>query len=107
METKKQSPEKSCLPTAATLPSAMNGNFGTSPLKKMGGTLTTWQPISHGRAWQTVRVVVHLEAVANRSRGSCRVVAVGFSSPSSLFFDVQEAGTLAQFALIGADQQVD
>jgi hypothetical protein len=65
METKKQSPEKSCLPTAATLPSAMNGNFGTSPLKKMGGTLTTWQPISHGRAWQTVRVVVHLEAVAN------------------------------------------
>jgi hypothetical protein len=28
----KQSPEKSCLPTAATLPSAMNGNFGTSPL---------------------------------------------------------------------------
>jgi hypothetical protein len=34
METKKQSPEKSCLPMAATLPSAMNGNFGTSPLEK-------------------------------------------------------------------------
>jgi hypothetical protein len=31
METKKESPEKSCLPMAATLPSAMNGNFGTSP----------------------------------------------------------------------------
>jgi hypothetical protein len=35
METKKEeSPEKSCLPTAATLPSAMNGNFGTFPLEK-------------------------------------------------------------------------
>jgi hypothetical protein len=34
METKKESPEKSSLPTAATRPSAMNGNFGTSPLEK-------------------------------------------------------------------------
>jgi hypothetical protein len=34
METKKESQEKSRLPTAATLPSAMNGNFGTSPLEK-------------------------------------------------------------------------
>src|ERR1700676_5072799 len=28
---RRQSPERSCLPTAATLPSAMNGDFGTSP----------------------------------------------------------------------------
>jgi hypothetical protein len=34
METKKESQEKSRLPTAATLPNAMNGNFGTSPLEK-------------------------------------------------------------------------
>jgi hypothetical protein len=27
----RQSPGRSCLPTAATLPSAMNGDFGTSP----------------------------------------------------------------------------
>jgi hypothetical protein len=33
METKKESQEKSRLPTAA-LPNAMNGNFGTSPLEK-------------------------------------------------------------------------
>jgi len=29
---RRQSPERSCLPTAATLPSALNGDFGTSPL---------------------------------------------------------------------------
>jgi hypothetical protein len=28
---RRQSPERSCLPTAITLPSAMNGDFGTSP----------------------------------------------------------------------------
>src|SRR6266404_7885392 len=28
---RRQSPKRSCLPTAATLPSAMNGDFGTSP----------------------------------------------------------------------------
>jgi hypothetical protein len=31
---KRRPPERSCLPTAATLLSAMNGDFGTSPPKK-------------------------------------------------------------------------
>src|SRR5260221_150057 len=81
--------------TAATVPSAVNGNFGTFPLEK-GGPLENlaaedlaaedWQPISHCRAWQTVRVIVHLELLRPlRSRRSCRVVVAGVSLPSSYF----------------------
>src|ERR1700722_10996711 len=52
------SPETSCLPTAAAVPGATNGDFGTSPLE---GAQTIRQASSHFCAWQTVRVIVHMQ----------------------------------------------
>src|SRR3984893_15416711 len=56
---RRRSPGRSCLPTAATLPSAMNGDFGTSPPYKEGNPQTSRQLISHRRAWQRVRIAVN------------------------------------------------
>src|ERR1700730_505835 len=39
-------------------PSAMNGDFGTSPPYKEGNPQTSRQLISHRRAWQRVRIAV-------------------------------------------------
>ncbi len=50
--------ERSCLPTAATLPSAMNGDFGTSPPNGGRPSDESAQLISHQRAWQRVRIAV-------------------------------------------------
>src|SRR6266851_2590116 len=50
--------ERSCLPTAATLPSAMNGDFGTSPHNGGRPSDESAQLISHQRAWQRVRIAV-------------------------------------------------
>ena len=61
-----QSPERSCLPTAATLPSAMNGDFGTSRLEE-GDPQTSRQLISHRRAWQRVRIFSNAAAPLLRS----------------------------------------
>src|ERR1700676_2304819 len=49
---RRQSPERSCLPTTATLPSAMNGDFGTSPPNGWRRSDESAQVISHQPAWQ-------------------------------------------------------
>ncbi len=55
---RRQSPKISCLPTTATLPSAMNGDFGTSPPNGGRPSDESRQLISHQRAWQRVRIAV-------------------------------------------------